>query len=236
MWLCSGLISCEPCCRKQPPSNSAIKLRNNLKGSQTEESNNYGFAVNSKELEAQLESAEKEWKEYRRSYKPLIQLEVTSITIAEVLSSRTGIPVTKLQASQMQQLLQLDIELHKRVIGQDEACNAIARAIQRSRAGLSDPKRPIASLMFMGPTGVRFSSWNGYANVPKSYDNRFSFLVCCYYKMLDSFSGEVKEPCWIECIDRYWFVCQRMHRRWARQNWRRHWRPISLTLRMPWCG
>ena len=153
------MISCEPCYREKSRSNFAIKLRNNLKESHTEKNNNYGFAVNSNlELEAQLESAEKEWKEYQRSYKPLIQLEVTSITIAEVLSSRTGIPVTKLQASQMQQLLQLDIELHKRVIGQDEACNAIARAIQRSRAGLSDPKRPIASLMFMGPTGVRFSS------------------------------------------------------------------------------
>jgi ATP-dependent Clp protease ATP-binding subunit ClpB len=131
-----------------------VEVENNPKVSQTEKSED-STPTNLKELEAQLEAAEKEWKEYQNSYKPLIQLEVTGLGIAEVLSSRTGIPVAKMQASQMQQLLQLDVELHKRVIGQNEACNAIARAIQRSSAGLSDPKRPIASLMFMGPTGVK---------------------------------------------------------------------------------
>lgn len=166
-------ILCEPCWREvsqRQPSDSFFKIHNNLKESQTERSND-SATTNLKELEAQLETAEKEWKEYQNSYKPLIQLEVTSITIAEVLSSRTGIPVTKMQASQIQQLLQLDVELHKRVIGQDEACNAIARAIQRSRAGLSDPKRPIASLMFMGPTGVRFLSETEVFVVLKSHNN-----------------------------------------------------------------
>ena len=118
MWLCSGLISCERCYRIQSQSFFDKKLRNNLEGSQTEESNNYAIAVNSKELEAQLELAEKEWKEYQRSYKPLIQLEVTSLSIAEVLSSRTGIPMLFIN------------ELHKRANGQEEACNAIARAVQ----------------------------------------------------------------------------------------------------------
>ncbi|KAG0605726.1 hypothetical protein M758_9G083100 [Ceratodon purpureus] len=151
---------CQPCWRKvmrSQPSDSLnfyFEIHNNFEGSQPKRSNDSTVTTRLKDLEAQLETAEKEWREYQNSYKPLIQLEVTSIVIAEVLSSKTGIPVARMQASQMQLLLQLDVELHKRVIGQDEGCNAIARAIQRSRAGLSDPKRPIASLMFMGPTGV----------------------------------------------------------------------------------
>lgn len=66
----------------------------------------------------------------------------------------TGIPVSKLVASEREKLLHLSDELHKRVIGQDDAVEAVADAIQRSRAGLSDPNRPIASFMFLGPTGV----------------------------------------------------------------------------------
>lgn len=128
-------------------------MHNNLKVSKSEQKNAEGNA-SLEDLEAQLKAAENEWNEYQKHYKPLIRVMVTTDEILEVVSSRTGIPVTKMRASQTHQLLQLDKELHKRVIGQDEACNSIARAIQRSRAGLSDPKRPIASLMFMGPTGV----------------------------------------------------------------------------------
>ena len=86
--------------------------------------------------------------------KSLLREEVTEVDIAEIISKWTGIPVSKLVESEMQKLLQLDEELHRRVIGQDEAVSAVADAIQRSRAGLSDPRRPIASFIFLGPTGV----------------------------------------------------------------------------------
>ncbi len=74
--------------------------------------------------------------------------------IAEVVSKWTGIPVNKMMQSERDKLLNLEDELHKRVIGQDEALQAVADAIRRSRAGLSDEKRPIGSFLFLGPTGV----------------------------------------------------------------------------------
>ncbi|KAH9331811.1 hypothetical protein KI387_003919 [Taxus chinensis] len=105
-------------------------------------------------LQRQLEAAEKELDEYQNSGKSMLREEVTGNDIAEIVSKWTGIPVYKLQQSEKEKLLYLDVELHKRVIGQDPAVKAVAEAIQRSRAGLSDPHRPIASFMFMGPTGV----------------------------------------------------------------------------------
>ncbi|KAL6751303.1 ClpB chaperone, Hsp100 family [Haematococcus lacustris] len=84
----------------------------------------------------------------------LLKEEVTETDIAEIISKWTGIPVSKLVESEREKLLHLPEELHRRVIGQDEAVVAVADAIQRSRAGLSDPQRPIASFMFLGPTGV----------------------------------------------------------------------------------
>jgi ATP-dependent Clp protease ATP-binding subunit ClpB len=86
--------------------------------------------------------------------KPLLREEVTEDDIAEVIAKWTGIPVAKLVQSEMDKLLQLEAELHTRVIGQHQAVTAVADAIQRSRAGLSDPNRPIASFLFLGPTGV----------------------------------------------------------------------------------
>ncbi|KEF43260.1 MAG: chaperone protein ClpB [Cyanobium sp. CACIAM 14] len=86
--------------------------------------------------------------------KNLLREEVTEDDIAEVIAKWTGIPVSKLVQSEMEKLLHLEDELHHRVIGQDQAVTAVADAIQRSRAGLSDPNRPIASFMFLGPTGV----------------------------------------------------------------------------------
>ena len=74
--------------------------------------------------------------------------------IAEVVSRWTGIPVTKMMQSEREKLLHLEDELHKRVIGQDEAITAVSDAVRRSRAGLQDPKRPIASFIFLGTTGV----------------------------------------------------------------------------------
>ncbi|GDX71673.1 chaperone protein ClpB 1 [Cyanobium sp.] len=86
--------------------------------------------------------------------KTLLREEVTEEDIAEVIAKWTGIPVTKLVQSEMEKLLHLEDELHTRVVGQAQAVTAVADAIQRSRAGLSDPNRPIASFLFLGPTGV----------------------------------------------------------------------------------
>jgi ATP-dependent Clp protease ATP-binding subunit ClpB len=80
--------------------------------------------------------------------------EVTEEDIAEIVARWTGIPVAKLQQGEMQKLLKLADELHKRVIGQDEAVNAVADAIMRARAGVKDPNRPLGSFLFLGPTGV----------------------------------------------------------------------------------
>ncbi len=84
----------------------------------------------------------------------LVREEVTADDIAEVVSRWTGIPVTRMLQSEREKLLHLEEELHRRVIGQDEAINAVSDAVRRSRAGLQDPKRPIASFIFLGTTGV----------------------------------------------------------------------------------
>ncbi len=84
----------------------------------------------------------------------LVREEVTADDIAEVVSRWTGIPVTRMLQSEREKLLHLEEELHRRVIGQDEAITAVSDAVRRSRAGLQDPKRPIASFIFLGTTGV----------------------------------------------------------------------------------
>ena len=84
----------------------------------------------------------------------MVREEVTSDDIAEVVSRWTGIPVTRMLQSEREKLLHLETELHRRVIGQDEAITAVSDAVRRSRAGLQDPKRPIASFIFLGTTGV----------------------------------------------------------------------------------
>ena len=102
------------------------------------------------ELEKQLAAAETgEGKEMT-----LLRYRVTDEEIAEVLSKATGIPVSKMMEGEKEKLLRMEEELHKRVIGQEEAVDAVANAIRRSRAGLSDPNRPIGSFLFLGPTGV----------------------------------------------------------------------------------
>ncbi|MGQ9735962.1 MAG: ATP-dependent chaperone ClpB [Thermaceae bacterium] len=83
-----------------------------------------------------------------------VRLEVTEEEIAEIVSRWTGIPVSKLLEGEREKLLRLEEELHKRVVGQDEAIRAVADAIRRARAGLKDPNRPIGSFLFLGPTGV----------------------------------------------------------------------------------
>ncbi|MFZ7325221.1 ATP-dependent chaperone ClpB [Avibacterium avium] len=102
------------------------------------------------ELEKQLAQAESaEGKEMH-----LLRYRVTDEEIAEVLSRATGIPVSKMMEGEKEKLLRMEKELHKRVVGQNEAVEAVANAIRRSRAGLSDPNRPIGSFLFLGPTGV----------------------------------------------------------------------------------
>src|SRR5262249_33727971 len=84
----------------------------------------------------------------------LLKEEVDEEDIAAVVSRWTGIPVSRLLSGEVQKLLRLEEELHKRVIGQDEAVTAVAEAVVRARSGLKDPNRPIGSFIFLGPTGV----------------------------------------------------------------------------------
>ncbi|CEF98161.1 Clp, N-terminal [Ostreococcus tauri] len=112
----------------------------------------YGTLMN---LQRKLNEAEEVLEQATSSGEPtLLRDEVTETDIADVISKWTGIPVSKLQQGEREKLLDLPAELHKRVVGQDEAVRSVCEAIQRSRAGLSDPNRPIASFMFLGPTGV----------------------------------------------------------------------------------
>ncbi|MFM7408754.1 MAG: ATP-dependent chaperone ClpB [Cuspidothrix sp.] len=106
------------------------------------------------DLHRQLQAIETELSHTQGTGKSLLREEVTEADIAEVISKWTGIPISKLVESEKEKLLHLEDELHHRVIGQQEAVTAVADAIQRSRAGLSDPNRPIASFVFLGPTGV----------------------------------------------------------------------------------
>ncbi|MDR2425636.1 MAG: ATP-dependent chaperone ClpB [Endomicrobium sp.] len=86
--------------------------------------------------------------------KKMLKEEVDEEDIAEVVSKWTGIPVTRMMESEMQKLIKMEDKLHERIVGQDEAISAISNAVRRSRAGLSDPNRPIGSFLFLGPTGV----------------------------------------------------------------------------------
>ncbi len=104
-----------------------------------------------KEKEADLQQLELEMQNHQNE---LIKEEVTAENISEVISKWTGIPVTKLVQSEREKLLHLEDELHKRVVGQEEAITSVADAIRRNRAGLSDEKKPIGSFLFLGTTGV----------------------------------------------------------------------------------
>ncbi|HEY3318049.1 MAG TPA: ATP-dependent chaperone ClpB [Coriobacteriia bacterium] len=105
------------------------------------------------ELERQLEAASIRLKEMQ-SGSAMLKEEVTEEEIAQVVGSWTGIPVAKLLQGEMTKLAHLEVLLHERIVGQDEAVSAVSAAIRRSRAGLSEPNRPIGSFIFLGPTGV----------------------------------------------------------------------------------
>merc|ERR1711991_395908 len=123
----------------------------------------YGTLAN---LQKQLQTKEDQLAQEDGSDKSLLREEVSEDDIAEVIAKWTGIPVARLVQSEMEKLLQLELDLHQRVIGQNQAVTAVADAIQRSRAGLSDPNRPIASFLFLGPTGV------GKTELSKALANR----------------------------------------------------------------
>lgn len=106
-----------------------------------------------KELQSKLDTYQNQLTENQQN-QALIKEEVTHEDIAEVVAKWTGIPVTKMLQSEREKLLQLEEELHKRVIGQEEAITAISDAVRRSRAGLQDPKKPIGTFLFLGTTGV----------------------------------------------------------------------------------
>jgi ATP-dependent Clp protease ATP-binding subunit ClpC len=103
-----------------------------------------------RELQGKIAEREHAWEEERKTRRPTL----TEENIAFIVSRWTGIPVTRLKEAETARLVSMEDELHKRVVGQDKAIKAISRAIRRSRAGLKDPKRPIGTFVFAGPTGV----------------------------------------------------------------------------------
>ena len=106
-----------------------------------------------RDIDARVEEERKKLDEIR-SGEPLIKEEVGSDDIAEIVAKWTGIPVNRMLTSEREKLLHLEEELHKRVVGQDEAIRVVSDAVRRSRAGLQDPRRPIGSFIFLGTTGV----------------------------------------------------------------------------------
>ncbi|RKY65972.1 MAG: ATP-dependent chaperone ClpB [Candidatus Latescibacterota bacterium] len=110
----------------------------------------YGEAV---ELQKELSRREEELAEVQKDFK-MIKEEVDEEDVAEVVSKWTGIPVSKLLEGEVEKLVHMEERIHRRLVDQEEAVSAVANAVRRSRAGLSDPKRPIGSFLFLGPTGV----------------------------------------------------------------------------------
>ncbi len=102
------------------------------------------------QLRAKKEELQRQWRERSKEIDGVVDEEV----VAEVISKMTGVPLTRLEKEEAQRLLELENELHKKVISQDEAIKAIAKTIRRSRAGLKDPRRPMGSFLFLGPSGV----------------------------------------------------------------------------------
>ena len=143
----------------QVPPPEVAKLKERLEGINREKEEsvrdqNFEKAASlrdeERELQAEIRKRQEEWERERQTHRPTISEE----EIAFIVSRWTGIPVTRLQEAETKRLLRMEDELHKVVVGQNPAIEAIARAIRRSRAGLKDPKRPIGCFIFSGPTGV----------------------------------------------------------------------------------
>lgn len=103
-----------------------------------------------KELKKKKEEKKREWEQTRNKQSIIVEAE----DIAQIISNWTGVPVFKLEEKESAKLLRMEDELHRRIIGQEESISAISRSVRRSRAGVADPKRPIGSFIFLGPTGV----------------------------------------------------------------------------------
>lgn len=139
-------------------SNKQLVEQLKVEADQAERSGDYGKVAEIrygkiKETEALIEKHQREL-EKQQGETPMIKEEVSGEDIAEVVSRWTGIPVSRMMQSEKEKLLHLEDELHKRVVGQEEAIEAIADAVRRSRAGLQDQKRPVGSFIFLGTTGV----------------------------------------------------------------------------------
>ena len=111
-------------------------------------------AAQLRDKEKQMSREKKEIEDQKSRSKKTNKEIVDENEIAEVLSNWTGVPVYKMTSTESSRLMGMEEELHKRVIGQDQAINTVSKAIRRSRSGLKDPKRPIGSFMFLGPSGV----------------------------------------------------------------------------------
>ena len=103
-----------------------------------------------RKISEELEEKKKDWQSRRYQEKPLVSFD----DIATIVSEWTNIPVTQLTEEETQRLLRMEEEIHCRLIGQEEAVSAVARAIRRARSGMKDPRRPVGSFLFLGPTGV----------------------------------------------------------------------------------
>lgn len=101
-------------------------------------------------LKLQIKRIQEEWRDRSKEIEGIVDADV----VAETVSKMTGIPVARLEAKETERLLHMEEELHKRVVSQEEAISAVARAVRRSRAGMKDPRRPVGSFLFLGPTGV----------------------------------------------------------------------------------
>ena len=132
--------------------------RLNVEARQAEREGDYGRVAEIRY--GKIQQAEKEIEAFEEEYRltaangSMIKEEVDAEDVAEVVSRWTGIPVTRMLASEREKLLHMEDELHKRVVGQEQAIAAISDAVRRSRAGLNDPRKPIGSFIFLGTTGV----------------------------------------------------------------------------------
>ncbi|MFQ5550280.1 MAG: ATP-dependent Clp protease ATP-binding subunit [Gemmatimonadales bacterium] len=143
----------------QVPPDSVVRLKDELEGVNREKEDavreqNFEKAASlrdrERELQAEIRKEREDWEKERQTHRPIIDED----EVAFIVSRWTGVPVTRLQEAESQRLLRMEDELHKSIVGQQPAIEAVARAIRRSRAGLKDPRRPIGTFIFSGPTGV----------------------------------------------------------------------------------
>ena len=151
--------SARVCIRTYQVSPEIKNIKNEINTLQTEKEQaitdqQYEFAAELREREVKLEAQLEEQESQVNSQRETENIVVTEDDIRDVISQWTGIPLTRIAAEESQRLLEMESDLKKKIIGQDEAVTAVSKAVRRSSAGLKDPKRPIGTFMFLGPTGV----------------------------------------------------------------------------------